>query len=82
MENNSREGSGSILELEGVPVEEEGVESPLSNSPITDLSVPPLVEQPSSQNAYFVIPTTSQYRINQFHPNEIVAPIFGPNAPF
>ena len=69
-------------ELEGVPVEEEGVESPLSNAPIMDLSVPPLVEKASSRNASYVIPTPSGAGINRFHPDEMVAPIFGPNAPF
>ena len=82
MENNSETYSASMTELEGVPFEEEGVESPLPNSPMTDLAGPPLVEQASSRNKSFVIPTPSRAGLNQFHPDETMAPIFGPNAPF
>ena len=83
MDTNSEEGNGSMPELEGVPVIEGGGEfSPPANVPISDLSVPLLAEQPSSQNLSFSIPTPSRVGFNQFHPIERVAPIFGPNAPF
>ena len=66
MEKNSEVGSASILEMEGVLVEEEGVEYTLTNAPTTNLSRPPLVEKPSSKNASFVIPTPSRAGLNQF----------------
>ena len=45
---NSKEGSVSMSELEGVLVIEEGSEfSPLSNLPITEFLVPHLVKQTS-----------------------------------
>ena len=68
--------------MEGVIVEEEGFESPLDNAPIMDLSLPPLAEKRSSRNAYFFIPNPSRAGLNQLQLDEIVAPIFGPNAPF
>ena len=81
MDNNSNLGSASMPELEGVLVEEEGVQYPLPNAPMIDLSGPPLLEKPSSQNTFFVVPAPSGAGPNQFHPDETVAPIFGPNAP-
>ena len=70
-------------ELEGVLVTEGGGEfSPLANAPITDFTVPPLVEKPSSLNPNFSIPTPSGAGLNQFQPDETIAPIFGLNAPF
>ena len=51
MEINSETGSASIPELEGVLVTEDGGElSPPTNVPITDYSVPPIVEHPSSRD--------------------------------
>ena len=47
-----------------------------------NLSGLPLAEKPSSHNASFVVSTPSRAGIHQFHPDEMVAPIFGPNAPF
>ena len=40
------------------------------------------MEKPSAQNASFVIPTPFGAGINQVHHDEMVAPIFGPNAAF
>ena len=58
MENNYETGSASILELEGVPVTEEGGEfSPPTNVSITDYLVPTIMEQPSSHDPYFSIQT-------------------------
>ena len=82
MEVNSEASSASIPELEGVLVEEGGFESPLPNALVADLSRSPLVEKPSYESTSFVIPTPSRVGLNQFHPDEMVAPIFGPNAPF
>ena len=82
MENNFEEGSASMPELEGVPVEQEVVESPLPNAPLAYLLGPPLAKKPSSRNASFVIPNPSGTGIHQFYLDEMVAPIFGPNAPF
>ena len=68
--------------LEGLPVEEGVVESPFSTVPLTGLLGQPLVKQPSSWNTYFIVSTPYRDGINQFHPDEMVAPIFGPNTPF
>ena len=82
MENNSEAASASVPELEGILVKEEGFECPLPNSPRIDLSRQPLVEEPSSRNTSFVIQIPSGDGLNQFYPDKIIAPIFGPNAPF
>ena len=63
-------------------MEEEVVESPPPNAPLTNLLGPPLMEKPSSWNSSFVVPPPSGAGLNQFQPDETVAPIFGPNAPF
>ena len=55
--------------------------NPLPNALVKDLSGPPLVEKPSSQNTSFIL-APSRAGIDQFHPNEMVTPIFGPNSPF
>ena len=75
-------GSASIPQLEAILIKDEGCESDLPNAPMMDLSRSPLVEKPSSRNTSFVIPTPYGSGINQLHPDEMVAPIFGPNAPF
>ena len=82
MENNFEEGSASMPELEGVPVEDELFELHIPNDPMTDLSGPPFAKKPSSRNASFVITTPYVAGLNQFQPDEMVAPRFGPNTPF
>ena len=81
-ENNFEAGSDSMLELEGVSVKEEGFEYPLPNAPRTDLSRQPLVEELSPRNTSFVVQNPSRDGLNQFYPDKIIAPIFGPNGPF
>ena len=67
MDINSKTGSVSIPELEGVPVTEEGGElSPPTNVSITDYLVPPIAKQPSSRDPYFSIQTPTGARLNQF----------------
>ena len=59
MENHFEEGIDYFLYMEVIPVEEEVVEYPPPNSPLTYLSGPPLAERTSSRNAYFVVLTPS-----------------------
>ena len=67
MDKNSETGSVSMPQLEGVLVTEDGGElSPPANVPITDYSVPPITEQPSSRDPYFSIQTPTGARLNQF----------------
>ena len=83
MDTNSEASSVSMLDLEGVLVMKEAGEfSPPTNVPIIDYSVPPLVEKTSSRNPSFYVPIPFVARINKFHPDEMVSPIFGPNTPF
>ena len=49
---------------------------------MTNLLGSPLAEQPSSQNASFVVLTPFGAGLHQFQADEMVSPIFGPNAPF
>ena len=65
METNSETSCVSMLELEGFPVTKEGAElSPPANVPITDYSVPPIVEKLSSQDPSFSIHTPVGASIN------------------
>ena len=82
MENNYEAASASMPELEGILIKEEGLEYPLPNAPRTDLSRQPLVEELSPRNTSFVVQTPSGDGLNQFYPDKIIAPIFGPNGPF
>ena len=62
MDTNYETCSVSMPELEGVLVREEGGEfSPPANVLITNYSVPPIVEQPSSRN---YIQTPNGARLN------------------
>ena len=80
MDINYETGSASILELEGVPIMEEGCEfSPLANIPIIDYSIPMTVQQPSSQDPYFDVQIPG---FNHFQPDDTVAPMFEPNSSF
>ena len=82
-DKNPKVGNVSMPDLEGVAVEEEGAKfSHLPNAPIMDLLVQPLAYKYSSWNTYFVVPTPSKARLNPSYPDETIAPIFGPNAPF
>ena len=65
MDTNSEAGNVYMPELEGDPFTEEGGELyPPANVPITDFSVPPLAEQPSSRNPSFAVPTLSRDGLN------------------
>ena len=77
MEINYETWSSFIPELEGVLVTEKGGEfSPPANVPIIDYSVPPIMEQPSSQDPSFSIQTPIGVMLNQFHPDDLVSTMF------
>ena len=65
MDVNSDAGSGSLVELEGVPMmEEQGEFSLPTNVPIIDYSLPPIMEQTCSQNTSFVVHTLTVSMFN------------------